>query len=34
MGEVCPTTGLENAPNFPAALRVVTRALATARIAV
>jgi VWFA-related protein len=33
-GSFAPTTGLESAPNFPAALRVVTRALATARIAV
>jgi VWFA-related protein len=33
-GSFAPTTGLEIAPNFPAALRVVTRALATARIAV
>jgi len=33
-GSFAPTTGLETAPNFPAALRVVTRALATARIAV
>jgi len=33
-GSFAPTTGLETAPNFPAALRVATRALATARIAV
>ncbi len=33
-GSFAPTTGLETAPNFPAALRVTTRALATARIAV
>jgi VWFA-related protein len=33
-GIFAPTTGLETAPNFPAALRVATRALATARIAV
>ena len=33
-GSFAPTTGLETAPNFPAALRVATRSLATARIAV
>jgi VWFA-related protein len=33
-GSFAPTTGLETAPNFPAALRVATQALATARIAV
>src|SRR5882724_7803919 len=33
-GSFAPTSGLETAPNFPAALRVATRALATARIAV
>jgi VWFA-related protein len=33
-GSFARTTGLETAPNFPAALRVVTQALATARIAV
>jgi VWFA-related protein len=33
-GSFAPTSGLETAPNFPAALRVATRTLATARIAV
>jgi VWFA-related protein len=33
-GSFAPTSGLDTAPNFPAALRVATRALATARIAV
>ena len=34
LGSSAPTSGLQNAPNFPAALRATAMALATARIAV